>query len=244
VAQIGFVSHVSLPGGATPHTATAFAHIPQSSQVWLCLAKWPAAECEVSSVKLEAEPAPPASLASTLRLSPKETIESPFHSWDWSNSFLMTVSASHRRRGPALCNRRSPKPICSININNKQGLRQLRGRFQAHPVLACFDDSWGPAPKPRQFPLPAFARTSLGRQHGEEMSRHPRGRMAATLGDCEFRVLEILGHRGRKSRCLLVVGDAVDDALFAGRDIGCLDVPIMLLAESDKSRGSGGRAPW
>jgi hypothetical protein len=37
--RIGFVSHVSLPGEAVPHTMTAFAHMPQSSQVWLCFAR-------------------------------------------------------------------------------------------------------------------------------------------------------------------------------------------------------------
>jgi hypothetical protein len=140
--------------------------------------------------------------------------------------------------GPPFCNRRFPRSICSIYIDIFAGIL-------AHPVLAYFDDSWGPAPK-------ALAFSALGRQHGERMSRHSCGRMAATLGDCEFRVLEILGHRGRKSRCLLVVGgDAVSDGLFSRNDIGCLDAPIMLLAESDESRGPGAeplvigsRATW
>jgi hypothetical protein len=43
--QIGFVSHVSLPGRATPHRRTTFAHIPQLSQVWLRLAQIPSVWC-------------------------------------------------------------------------------------------------------------------------------------------------------------------------------------------------------
>jgi hypothetical protein len=38
--EIGFVLHISLRGRATPHT-TAFAHIPQSLQVWLRFAQSP-----------------------------------------------------------------------------------------------------------------------------------------------------------------------------------------------------------
>jgi hypothetical protein len=36
-SHIGFVLRVSLPRRARPHTLTAFAHMPQFLQVWLCL---------------------------------------------------------------------------------------------------------------------------------------------------------------------------------------------------------------
>jgi hypothetical protein len=39
--QIGFVLHVSLPGRATADTTATFAHIPQSSQVWVRFAHFP-----------------------------------------------------------------------------------------------------------------------------------------------------------------------------------------------------------
>jgi hypothetical protein len=39
-AQIGFVLHVLLPARVTAHT-TAFVHIPQLPQVWLCFAQFP-----------------------------------------------------------------------------------------------------------------------------------------------------------------------------------------------------------
>jgi hypothetical protein len=39
--EIGFVLHVSLSGRATPHMTAAFAHIPQSLQVWLRFAQFP-----------------------------------------------------------------------------------------------------------------------------------------------------------------------------------------------------------
>jgi hypothetical protein len=49
--EIGFVSHVSLPGRATPCMLTAFAYLPQSPQVWLCFAHIPSGRAKLGSFR-------------------------------------------------------------------------------------------------------------------------------------------------------------------------------------------------
>jgi hypothetical protein len=134
-------------------------------------------------VKLEAGP-PATGLScptldtSTLRLSPKELIQSPFHSWDSCNSLRMTVSGGrHRHRGPPLHNRRVPWSMCSININIPAGIlispwetvgvarRRRRQNRQTQPA-SCPQISQisqpGLRPEPR-WPIAKHAKTAKKR---------------------------------------------------------------------------------
>jgi hypothetical protein len=105
------------PDRATPHTATTSAHIPHSTQVWLRFAQFlpssacgrtelgsfrtiPMGEREVRGLKSEAGMAGPSDLTLQTGNSPHEdTTEFPFHSWEWCDSLLMTVSdRRHPRR--------------------------------------------------------------------------------------------------------------------------------------------------